>query len=160
MFSAEGLHFSAQVSSLFHVHFCFVFYAGHYHQYDTIVYPRKATVPKTWGDKAKQKLSSIPGLGGFFAPKTGNQNEVRLEPLGPLQMRIECLYVYLEKYKETLYTGELSGSLSMLPIVDTIQHIFSSLLHCQIWYQYGPLPTSLTLLHKDREEFNKVIPPT
>ena len=143
-----------EIIVLFYVHFC---YAGHYHQYDTIVYPRKATVPKTLGDKAKQTLSSI---GGFFAPKTDNQNEVRLEPLSPLQMRIKCLFVYLEKYKETLYTRELSGSLSMLPIVDSIQHIFSSLLHCQIWYQCDPLPTSFPLSQKDKEEFNKVMPPT
>ena len=120
-----------------------VYYTGHYHQYDTIAYPRTAVVKRSI-------LASFPGLGGFF---TQSDNEIQLPPLGTLEMRNKCLIVYLKEHKEAMCTGDLSA---MVSVCEEVQHIFSSLLDCHVWNQRSRTPTARSLDHKDKESFQQV----
>jgi len=61
----------------------FALLLGTYHQYDTIAYPKKTKVAKTWAEKAKATMAAIGGLFGLgqTSRSTESGKELELKPL-------------------------------------------------------------------------------
>ena len=138
--------------SLFHFHV-----SGVYHQYDTVVYPKKTKISKSFLERVKETgiVGTIGGaIGSLFGRGSTQQGDAAKEtdfkPLLPQQMGELCLKAYLAEYKEKLCTGDFP---SMQSTAEDINHIFESLYHQVIIHQNSYMPSIEDL---DGGKFKKV----
>ena len=117
----------------------FVLLLGTYHQYDTIAYPKKTIVAKTWAGKAKATMAAIGGLFGLgqTSRSTESVKELELKPLSSQEMGKYCLAVYLDGYRKMLASGNFPQQFDIRELVEDIHHVYSSLLYRGTVQQYS-----------------------
>ena len=139
---AFALCIKTSVLSNFLSCFSLCIFLGTYHQYDTVVYPQKTKISKTFTEKFKETVGTIGGaIGSFFGRSSTSQGDTTKEtdfkPLALQKMSELCLQTYLAEYEEKLCSGDL---LSVQSTAEDINHIFESLYHPVIIRQYSSLP--------------------
>jgi len=102
---------------------------GTYHQYDTVAYPKKTKVTKTWTEKAKATVAGFLGWSQTLK-STENVKELELKPLSSQEMRKYCLEAYLDGYKKMLSSGNFPQPFNIHKLVEDIRRIYNSLLYC------------------------------
>ena len=117
--------------------FSLCIFLGTYHQYDTVVYPQKTKISKSFAEKFKETVGTIGGaIGSFFGrsstPQGDTTKETDFKPLALQKMSELCLQVYLAEHEEKLCSGDL---LSIQSTAEEINHIFESLYHPVIVHQ-------------------------
>ena len=118
--------------------------SGTYHQYDTVVYPKKTKISKSFLERVKETglVSAIGGkITGWFGrsstPQGDAAKDTDFKPLPPQQMGDLCLKAYLADYEEKLCTGDFP---SIQSTAEDIKHIFESLYHPVIIHQHSNVP--------------------
>ena len=113
---------------------------GTYHQYDTLVYPKRTKASKSWSDIFKKPFTGWIGQGSTSQEEA---NKVRnFKPLSQQETSEFCLKVYLSEYEEKLCSGDFSS----IPITaESITHIFDSLCHQVVIRQGSQVPTPIKL---------------
>ena len=103
---------------------------GTYHQYDTVAYPKKTKVTKTWTEKAKATMAAISGFLGLSqtSRSTESVKELELKPLSSQEMGKYCLAVYLDGYRKMLASGNFPQQFDIRQLVEDIHHVYNSLL--------------------------------
>ena len=123
--------------------------SGAYHQYDTVVYPKKTKISKSFLESVKETgiVSAIGGkISGWLGRSSTQQGdaakEMDFKPLLPQQMGELCLKAYLAEYEEKLCSGDFFS----IPLtVESINHIFESLYHRVIIHQKAYTPSDKDL---------------
>lgn len=105
---------------------------GEYHQYDTIAYPKKTTVSKTFQENVQGFFKTVGSaiINVFSSNKQSKQEspeEVEFTPLGAREMSIYCLDAYLQPLKEMLCSGKLPEKFDIHERVAEVYNIFKSL---------------------------------
>ena len=103
---------------------------GEYHKYDTIVYPKKTQVSKTWKEKVSDKVSGIFSSINIFRSKQSgdSKEEEELIPMEFYDMSIFCLHCYLDEYKDMVCKGRFQQGANIILDAKRVAHIFHSLL--------------------------------
>ena len=127
--------------------FSLCIFLGTYHQYDTVVYPQKTKISKSFTEKFKETVGTIGGaIGSLFGRSSTSQGDTTKEtdfkPLTLQKMSELCLQTYLAEYEEKLCSGDL---LSIQSTAEVINHIFESLYHPVIIRQHSNLPMDKSL---------------
>ena len=123
--------------------------SGVYHQYDTVVYPKKTKISKSFLERVKETriVGAIGGtIGSFFGRGSTQQGDAPkdrdFKPLLPQDMGELCLKAYLAEYEEKLCTGDFP---SIQSTAEDINHIFESLYHQVIVNQNSYMPITKDL---------------
>ena len=105
---------------------CVIGFAGKYHHYDTIVYPRdtrfSTSYKKSWKERAKGFFG---GVLGFSRGKDEPPDYFTTPP--HQEMSTTCVYCYLQQYQEMLISGTFVSGHSISTIAAAISHIYKSL---------------------------------
>ena len=119
--------------------------SGVYHQYDTVVYPKKTKISKSFLERVKETgiVGAIGGaIGSLFGRGSTQQKDASkdtdFKPLLPQEMGELCLKAYLAEYEEKLCTGDFPS----IPLTaEDINHIFESLYYQVIIYPNSYMPS-------------------
>ena len=134
-----------------------IHYAGKYHHYDTIVYPKNKyfsqAFKKSWTDRAKGFIS------GFFGFNKGKDGELpdSFTPLDHQEANTTCLYNYLQPYQEMLCSGVFVDGHNVGSVADEIAHIWESLSFDQICPANAHTQPKADCKRLDKKEFLEVI---
>ena len=101
----------------------FCYFVGEYHKYDTIVYPKKTQVSKSWKETLSGYVSRL-----FSRKKTSDvSKEEEFVPMEFQEMYADCLRCYLEDYKDMVCEGRFHQGSNFGVAVKKISHILSSI---------------------------------
>ena len=106
----------------------FYYPLGEYHKYDTIVYPMKTQVSKSWSEKVSDKVSDFVSRYVFRKKQShDSKEEEELIPMGFYDMSVFCLQCYLGKYKDMVCEGRFQQGTDITLDANRVAHIFYSL---------------------------------
>ena len=98
---------------------------GIYKQYDTMVFPNDSPVVN--------KFMTYVG----FKMKDSSGAKPELKVPANSDMRHQCLLIYLEKYKNLLFSG-FSQEMTISQFVEDVQRIFAALIKIYVTYRIEP----------------------
>ena len=99
-----------------------------YHKYDTVVYPRKTQISKTLYEKMADYASKVKGWFTRKKQTGGSKDEEEFVPMDFFDMSVFCFQSYLEQYKTVMCEGNFQQGTNIIEIVDSVTHVFDSLL--------------------------------
>ena len=109
-----------------------------YHKYDTVVYPKKTQISKSWTEKVADYASRFKGWLTRKKQTGGSKEEEEFVPLDFHDMSVFCFQSYLEKYKDIVCEGRFQQGTNIVEIVNSVAHVFNSLLSFAVFTQgYG-----------------------
>ena len=107
----------------------YCFSTGEYHKYDSIVYPKKTRVSRSW----RERLTST--LSGLFGWKKAHNGDEEFIPLTFLEMSKVCLNIYLGNYRSMICDGNFQHDLNLVQVSNNITCVFSCLR--DYWIEAG-----------------------
>ena len=118
----------------------YISFAGTYHHFDTVSYPRTTKVTKSWIEKAgKGIVGAISGMLGLGSSSKQSEEE-EFEPFSAHEMNKLSLRVYLEGYHKLICSGNFPPNYNIPIAVSSICHTFGLLRVSHIFSQHGYHP--------------------
>ena len=106
-----------------------LFADGKYHKYDTVAYPRRTAISKSFIEKVRQKGVFSAVTSSFvelFKAQDPEENQTNFQPFSAYEDSKFCLQVYLTPYKNIIHSGRFQEK-SMVKLVEEVAHIEESL---------------------------------
>ncbi len=123
-----------------------------------IVYPKKTQVSKSWMEKVADYASRFKGWVTRKKKAGGSKDEEEFVPMDFYDMSVFSLHSYLEKYKDIVCEGRFQQGTNIIEIVNSVAHVFNSLLSFAVSTQGHTRYGSRTVLEQvpDTNKYKEV----